>query len=103
MNKSRWSTGWNPSNPIKELFNRLEECYVIAIVALPPYMMEQMIDKAHISVQRTGLYELAIIKWNRFNLASKSWSDFKAHFDKAYDTRLGLGVGSQHCKYQRLF
>jgi len=45
-NEVLWSTGWNPQDPMEELFERLEECYVIALVTKPPYTKEQMIDKA---------------------------------------------------------
>ena len=62
VNESKWGVRWNPSNPIKDLFDCLEECYTIAIIALPPYVMEQMIDNALIAIQQTGLYELAILK-----------------------------------------
>ena len=36
----KWSARWNPTNPIKELFDRFEECYTIAIVAFLSYLME---------------------------------------------------------------
>ena len=62
MNKIKWSARWNPSNPIEELFDRLKEFFVIAIVVLLPNTMEQMIDDAVIAVQRTDLYKLTILK-----------------------------------------
>ena len=49
-NEALWSTGWNPQDPIEELFERLEECYVIALVTKPPYTKEQMIDKAMVAI-----------------------------------------------------
>ena len=55
-NKVLWSTGWYPRDPIEELFERLEECYVIALVTKPPYTKEQMIDKAVVAIQATGLF-----------------------------------------------
>ena len=39
-NEVLWSTGWNPQDPIEELFERLEECYAIALVTKPPYTKE---------------------------------------------------------------
>ena len=45
-NEALWSAGWNPQDPIVELFKRLEECYVIALVTEPPYTKEHIIDKA---------------------------------------------------------
>ena len=52
-----------------------------------------MINKAHIGVQQTDLYEL-ILKWNGFDPVNKTWPDFKAHFGEAYDTCLRLGAGT---------
>jgi hypothetical protein len=34
-NEGKWSEAWNPSEPIEELFDRLEECYVLALVNKP--------------------------------------------------------------------
>ena len=51
-----------------------------------------MIDKSYITVQRTGLYELAILEWNRFDPVNKTWPDFKANFGKAWYSCLRLGV-----------
>ena len=56
--------------------------------------MNQMIDKAHIAVQHTGLYELAILEGNGFDPANKTWPEFKAHFGDAYDPCLGSGAGT---------
>ena len=41
---------------------RLEECYVIALVMKPSYTKEQMIDKAVVAIQATGLFEAAMEK-----------------------------------------
>ena len=30
-NERKWSTSWNPSDPIEELFDRLETCYVLTL------------------------------------------------------------------------
>ena len=71
--ESKWSAQWNPSNPIEELFDCLEECYVIAIVALLQYTMKQMTDKDLATVQQTGPYKLFILKWNGFNAGQKTY------------------------------
>jgi hypothetical protein len=33
----RWRMEWNPSEPIEELIDRLEDCYMFAIYMPPPY------------------------------------------------------------------
>ena len=66
-NEKAFGAGWNPADPIEELYDRLEECFVVAIVAKPAYTREQMIDKALIAIQSTGLFEIAVLEWNRFD------------------------------------
>ena len=60
-NENTFGAPWNPSEPIEELYDRLEECYVVAIVAKPAYTKAQMIDKALIAIQGTGLFETAVL------------------------------------------
>ena len=38
--------------------------FMVALMAKPAYTMDQMVDKALIAVQRTGLYATAILEWN---------------------------------------
>ena len=46
-----WSAAWNPSEPTKLRFDRLEDCYVLSVAAKLTYMQEQMIDKALTAIQ----------------------------------------------------
>ena len=55
-NETLWSQNWNPADPIESLFMRLEECFVFALAAKPAYTEEQMVDKALMAIQSTGLY-----------------------------------------------
>ena len=61
-----WSTAWNPSEPIKLLFDRLEGCYVLSVAAKPAYTQEKMIDKALTKIHRTGLYPTTILEYQAF-------------------------------------
>ena len=63
-NKTMWAAPYNPSDPIKDLFDRLEEYFVVALVAKPAYSTEQIVDKALIAIQLTSLYSTAILEWN---------------------------------------
>ena len=60
-NETMWTAPYNPSDPIEDLFDRLEECFVIALIAKPVYSTEQMVDKALISIQLTSLYSTEIL------------------------------------------
>ena len=48
--EQKWSAPWNPSNPIKEMSDRSETCYVLELSAKPAYTQGQMIDKALMAV-----------------------------------------------------
>jgi hypothetical protein len=80
-----WKHG---TETIKEIFNCLKECYVIALRAKPAYTVEQLIDKAVTSVQLTGLYPTALLEWNGFAEENKTWPELKLHFTEAYDLLL---------------
>ena len=60
-NKTMWTAPYNPSDPIEDIFDRLEECFVVAIVAKPAYSTEKTVDKALIAIQFTSLYSIAIL------------------------------------------
>ena len=47
---------------IEALFGHLEDCYVIAIIVMPPYTMEQMSNKVIIAIQLMGLCSQALIE-----------------------------------------
>ena len=59
-----WEAPYNPSDPIGDLFDRLGECFVVALVAKPAYSTEKMVDKALIAIQPTSLDYTAILELN---------------------------------------
>ena len=61
-NNQRFDQQWDPNEPIESLFERLEEAYIFSILAKPPFTLEQLIDKAIIAIQLTGLYERALLE-----------------------------------------
>ena len=63
-NKTMWAAQYNPSDPIEDLFDRPEECFVVALVAKPAYSTEKIVDRALITIQLTSLYSTAILEWN---------------------------------------
>jgi hypothetical protein len=71
---------WDPNEPIEALFDRLEECYFFSIMAKPPFTLEQVIDKAIIVIQRTGLYGTALLEWQGFDENKKTWWQLKKPF-----------------------
>ena len=91
-----FSKPWNTADPIEELLDCLEECYVTSIINKPAYTMEQLIDKdkAIVAIQKTKLYETALLEWEALNEINKTWNELKAHFTKAYES--GTGTASFH-------
>ena len=89
-----WAAPYNTSDPIEYIFDRLEECFVVAIVAKPAYSTEKTVDKALIAIQLTSLYSIAILEWNVIDEVIQTWPEFKSHFTKAYDIRICSGAGT---------
>ena len=46
--------------------------------------MEQMITRAIMAVQLTGLYSQALIEWSGMPDAARTWDALKMHFTTAY-------------------
>ena len=63
MNKQdeSWHRDQNPSEPIEELIDRVEDCFIFAIYMPPPYTQPQLIERAHTQVKRTGLYPTTVV------------------------------------------
>eukprot|EP00956_Cyclotella_meneghiniana_P040963 scaffold210630_cov50-Cyclotella_meneghiniana.AAC.1 len=93
-NNQRFDQPWDPNEPIEALFERLEEAYIFSILNKPQFTTEQLIDKAIIAIQRTALYERALLEWQDFAEANKTWEQLRLHFEEAYDTRLASGQGT---------
>ena len=62
----RWRLNWNPSEPIVELIDRLENCFIFAIYMPPAYTPAQLIERAHTQVKKTGLCPTAVVEWEAF-------------------------------------
>ena len=90
MNKIVWVAAYNPSDPIKDLYDRL---FIVADVAKPAYTFKHMVDKALIDIQLTSLYPTSILEWNATDERNHTWPDFKAHFTEAYDLQNRLSAG----------
>lgn len=92
-NEALFTAPWNTAEPIEAYFDRIEDCYVAALIAAPPYTMEQMSARALMSIQLTGLYSQAIIEWNLLP-AGQTWEHLKTHFTTAYIAREQSGTGT---------
>ena len=93
-NETAFNTEWNPIDPIEAFFDRLEDCFITAFIAKPPFTKPQLIDKAIRAIQRTGLYNSALISWNAKPEANQIWENLKIHFIEAYTIHLTSGAGT---------
>ena len=60
----------------------------------PPYTMEQMMTRAIMSIQLTGLYSQALIEWQQILPVNHTWDALKLHFTRAYIAREQSGTGT---------
>ncbi len=51
VNETAFNTEWNPMDPIKAFFDRLEDCFITAFIAKLPFTKPQLIDKAIRAIQ----------------------------------------------------
>ena len=82
-NEKAWSQLWNPTDPIEDMIQRLEECYTTSLIFKPAYTLDQMLDKALTSIKATGLYIHATLEWQGFLDVNQTWPEFKSHFVEA--------------------
>eukprot|EP00804_Cyclotella_cryptica_P017051 CCRYP_003288-RA/>CCRYP_003288-RA protein AED:0.71 eAED:0.43 QI:0/0/0/1/1/1/2/0/302 len=81
---------WDPADPIKHSSTASKT----ASSSLSSFTMEQIIDKAIVAIQLTGLYETTLLEWSGFAEANKTWQQLKLHFEEAYKLRLASGQGT---------
>ena len=58
----------------------------------PAFTQEQRIERAHMQVKRTGLYQTAVVEWEGFELEFQTWPQWKTHFIEAYELREAAGI-----------
>jgi hypothetical protein len=91
-NNALFGAPWNPADPIETYFDCLEDCFVTAIIATPPYTMAQMMDMAIMTLQIAGLYSQALTEWESKPPIDRTWDALKSHFATAYNLRLISGT-----------
>ena len=82
---TEWRKEWNPADPIEELIDRLEECFIFATYMGPAFTDEHLIERAHMQVKKTGLFQMAVVEWEGFTAENKTWPEWKSHFIEAYE------------------
>ena len=78
------------TQPLVELYNAVEELQEIAIASQSPYTDKQLVALGMKLIRNMNDYEKARGKWMTKPNADKTWSNFKTHFDEAYQYLINL-------------
>ena len=74
----------DPTQPIETFFARVEECQEVAAAGNTPYTTEQVLSIVYQAIFTSGLYQDGYKDWCRKPEATKTWTNFKAHFTNEY-------------------
>ena len=77
------STPYNPSDPIDDVFDTVDDFVEYADMARQPQTQAQTVAKAYSVLQKTGRFELALLEWNKKPFIEQTWINFKSHFRQA--------------------
>ena len=83
QNDIRMKAPYDPTQPIENLFNQLEEGQEYAEAGQAPLSTLQLINTAYLLVFKTGVYRDACRDWNRRTPITKTWANFKQDFNLA--------------------
>ncbi len=83
-NHNRMKAPFDPSQPIEELFQQIEDAQELATAADEPFTDSQLVSSAYNNVFQTGLFADACREWRRKAAADKSWANFQVAFALAH-------------------
>ena len=83
-NNKTMSKNYDPTLPIKVLFDKIEEGTEVAKAASCPYNKNQILEKAYLLILQTGKCKEACTEWNRKAVGNHLWLILKAHFSKSH-------------------
>ena len=78
------------SQPLVELYNAVEELQEVATASQNPYTDSQLVQIGMQLLRNMNDYEKARGEWMSLPHNSKTWVNFKTHFDDAYQYLLNL-------------
>ena len=74
---------WDGKNMVS-LFERFEDCQVVAIAAQTAYTMDQLMVRVLILIEHSRKYRDYTKEWNRRPAIDKTWINMKAHMLAAF-------------------
>jgi hypothetical protein len=84
QNYERLDTPYDPNQPIKTLFQQIQDAQAFAVAGGQPYGAAMIVNVAYILVFNTGLFPDACRAWQSRAIAEKTWAQFKLDFATAH-------------------
>jgi hypothetical protein len=83
QNENRLNEPWDGAEAFENIIDRIDECVDFAKEAEKPYTPEQILDRAHRIVSKSGLYHDDLKEWKKKAVADKNWINFKTFMVEA--------------------
>jgi hypothetical protein len=80
QNYERLNTPYDPNQPIKTLFQQIQDAQAFTVTGGQPYGAAVIVNVAYTLVLNTGLYPDACHAWQSRAIAAKTWAQGKIDF-----------------------
>jgi uncharacterized protein (UPF0335 family) len=84
QNYERLNTPYDPNQPIKMLFQQIQDARYFAVAGGQPYGAAMIANVAYTLIFNTGLFPDACRAWQSRAIARKTWAPFKLDFATAH-------------------
>jgi hypothetical protein len=84
QNYERLNTPYDPNQPIKTLFQQIQDARAFVVAGGQPYGAALIVNVAYTLVFNTGLYPDACRAWQSRAIAAKTWAQFKIDLATAH-------------------
>jgi hypothetical protein len=84
QNYERLNTPYDPNQPIKMIFQQIQDARAFAVAGRQPYGAAMIISVAYTLIFNTGLFPDACRAWQSRAIAGKMWAQFKINFATAH-------------------
>jgi hypothetical protein len=84
INFEHMRRAWDPQQPVKTLFEQIQDCADYPEAGGVPIGHSQQINVGYAKIFATGHFMSACRRWNEKPSAEKTWTPFKSHFAAAH-------------------
>jgi hypothetical protein len=84
QNYERLNTPYDPNQPIKMLFQQIQDTRAFAVAGGQPYGAAMIVNVTYTLIFNMGLFPDACRAWQSRAIAVKTWSQFKLDFTTAH-------------------